>query len=66
MKVDEIERVAARRIHWASIALAASARELHEVDAQRAEAFAAEAERVASLSKAGDPRIERWGTWTPT
>ena len=56
---------AGKRVHWASTVLAKSAEELRPVDSQRAEAFAAEAERVAHLMDAvGEGRVTRKGAWT--
>jgi hypothetical protein len=60
---DNIERTAARRAEWARTALQASANELHEVDAERSAAFAAEAERCAHLLDREEPRITRRGAW---
>ena len=55
---------AGKRVHWASTVLAKSAEELRPVDSQRAQAFAAEAERVAHLMDAGEVRVSRRGAWT--
>ena len=54
-----------QRVHWASTVLAKSAEELRPVDSQRAQAFAAEAERVAHLmDAAGEGRVSRRGAGT--
>ena len=56
---------AGKRVHWASTVLAKSAEELRSVDSQRAQAFAAEAERVAYLmDAAGEGRVSRRGAGT--
>ena len=50
---DQIERTPAKRAHWAATALAASAVELHEIDAEASARFAQEADGVTHLLDRG-------------
>jgi hypothetical protein len=56
---NKVERTAAKRAHWAATALAASAVELHQIDAEASARFAVEADRVTHLLDRGVQLTDR-------